>query len=820
MVGVGDVPCGQGGVLAGHQQLDILFLQLFQTAGGVPSAHIMEHEHGVQTAGHGQIEDLQLAVLGVLGLIFLVGQGNFFFFHVRTGADKDVVVVAPCRETEASMDFQVLDRVEDVGAVLDDLAEQAAQGVAALAQDAGRIEDGPVDASALEDADVLEHSAVRGEQLIGISLNGIHTAQFLDRRPAGDHRTRGSGSLLQPQGCKACDEGGGQRRTHAEHSGQRRSAAVEAAAKDAEDQTGQHSRTQQDVIRLTGAALTGAGAEALLHHRVVPLGGSAEQHPGVFFVHVLGEDADKVFVLGAERTAMLRTGLRQFEAALDRGQKDTVAQQCKEQPQRRNAGQKGEAGRLIVLRVQQSHSGLQKRSAGCHRGHGLHAGAFAPQPLQAVPHDGPAHSQRQRQEEQISGIEGRRGSYGVKAAQRADKALRGEAEVEQHQCKDAAQRTAQCKGRAHLVQPFPHLFRCLGRFFLFDRRFLDGCGLRSSRGSTGLFGRLCRRFLLRRLHRSRLVAVVQDHERQAHAVVMVRRRRAGRGCGRFLVVALAEELHRRGRMGLRCLIFCKHHRGHRHDRLLRRCIRLFFCVRFRCNDRNCRGALFRFCGLHRLGRLFLLRRKLCTKQHGFERLHFPVLVLLLRGARLVLDRLFPGRGLLFCRLFLRLGSRRLRRFEGSCGLLGLFRLRLGGADRLSGLRLLGPRPCDFLFQRQDQLQVGGFLRLLAAQLYLAGTALFGCAAFRLFGLFTVEQPAQQALGLFFILTVPPGHLLRDLGYTGGKKGAEFFFAGVELFLRHFLPLVILWHPDLPSLVSFGTGQLSSVRRAGFGSHTG
>ena len=160
MVGVGDVPCGQGGVLAGHQQLDILFLQLFQTAGGVPSPHIAEHEHGVQTAGHGQIEDLQLAVLGMLGLIFLVGQGNFFFFHVRTGADEDAVVVAPCRETEAAMDFQVLDRVEDVGAVLDDLAEQAAQGIAALAQDAGRIEDGPVDASALEDADVLEHGTV------------------------------------------------------------------------------------------------------------------------------------------------------------------------------------------------------------------------------------------------------------------------------------------------------------------------------------------------------------------------------------------------------------------------------------------------------------------------------------------------------------------------------------------------------------------------------------------------------------------------------------------------------------------------------------
>ena len=152
--------------------------------------------------------------------------------------------------------------------------------------------------------------------------------------------------------------------------------------------------------------------------------------------------------------------------------------------------------------------------------------------------------------------------------------------------------------------------------------------------------------------------------------------------------------------------------------------------------------------------------------------------------------------------------------------MGLFRLRLGGADRLGRLRLLGLRLCDFLFQRQDQLQVGGFLLLFAAQLYLAGTALFGCAAFLLFALFTAEQPAQQALGLFFILIVPPGHLLRDLGYTGGKKGAEFFFAGVELFLRHFLPLVILWHPDLPSLVSFGTGQLSPVRRAGSGSHTG
>ena len=122
----------------------------------------------MQTAGHGQIEDLQLAVLGVLGLIFLVGQGNFFFFHVRTGADEDAVVVAPCRKTEAAMDFQVLDRVEDVGAVLDDLAEQAPQGLTAVVEDAGRIKDGTVDAAALEDADVLQIHAVGGKELLSL----------------------------------------------------------------------------------------------------------------------------------------------------------------------------------------------------------------------------------------------------------------------------------------------------------------------------------------------------------------------------------------------------------------------------------------------------------------------------------------------------------------------------------------------------------------------------------------------------------------------------------------------------------------------------
>ena len=270
----------------------------------------------MQTAGDGQIQDLQLAVFRVLGLILLVGQGHIFLFHVCAGADEDTVVVAPRGEAEAPMDFQILDGVEDVGAVLDDLAEQAAQGVAALAEDAGRIEDGPVNAAALEDADVLQQDAVRREQLVGVGLHRVHTAQLLDGRPAGHHSARGSCGLLQPQRRKAGDEGGGQGRPHAEHGGQGRRAAVDAAAHDEEYESGQKGHAQQDIVRFAGAALTGTGAKALFHHRVVPLGGAAEQHPRVFFFHILSQHPDKLLVLGAERAAPLRCGLRQRKSAL------------------------------------------------------------------------------------------------------------------------------------------------------------------------------------------------------------------------------------------------------------------------------------------------------------------------------------------------------------------------------------------------------------------------------------------------------------------------------------------------------------------------
>src|SRR5699024_8586314 len=103
--------------------------------------------------------------------------------HVGAGTDQDAVVVAPGREAQPRVDLQVLDGGQDVGAVSDDGAEQPAQGVAALVQDAAGVEDGAVDPAALEDADVLQLGALGGEQLSRVHLDGVDAVQLLDAGP-------------------------------------------------------------------------------------------------------------------------------------------------------------------------------------------------------------------------------------------------------------------------------------------------------------------------------------------------------------------------------------------------------------------------------------------------------------------------------------------------------------------------------------------------------------------------------------------------------------------------------------------------------------
>ena len=242
-------------------------------------------------------------------------------------------------------------------------------------------------------------------------------------------------------------------------------------------------------------------------------------------------------------------------------------------------------------------------------------------------------------------------------------------------------------------------------------------------------------------------------------------------------------------MGLRRLVLRKYQLGQRRSRPLRLGIRLFFRSRL-LDSRGFRDALLR---------LFGLRLRLRAEEHGLQCLHLPVLVLLLRGARAVLDGLFPGGRLFFRWLFVRLGGRRLRRF--GLGHLGLLRFRLGRTRRSRRLRRLRLRRLCLLFQLQDQLQLGGFLLLLTAQPDLAGAALFRCAVGLRLRFLAAEQPTEQPFGLIGRSIVPSGHLLRDLRHTGRKKGTEFLVAGVDLFLRQFLPLFILWHllSSLPDL---------------------
>ena len=73
------------------------------------------------------------------------------------------------REAQPGVLLQILDREQDIDAVLDDLAEQPAQGVAALVQHTGCIQDSAVDAAALEDADILQRYAVGGKQVVASS---------------------------------------------------------------------------------------------------------------------------------------------------------------------------------------------------------------------------------------------------------------------------------------------------------------------------------------------------------------------------------------------------------------------------------------------------------------------------------------------------------------------------------------------------------------------------------------------------------------------------------------------------------------------------
>ena len=83
-----------------------------------------------------------------------------------------------------------------------------------------------------------------------------------------------------------------ERGAHAEYGGQGRRAAADAAAKQQEHQPVQHTGSQQDVRGLPGTALTGPLPKALLHQLFVPIGGAAEEDPGVFLVQTPGEHPD------------------------------------------------------------------------------------------------------------------------------------------------------------------------------------------------------------------------------------------------------------------------------------------------------------------------------------------------------------------------------------------------------------------------------------------------------------------------------------------------------------------------------------------------
>ena len=533
MVGLGNVPRRQAGVLTGDQQTDVLLLQGSKAACHIAAAHIAQHEHGMQIAGHCQIQNLQLAVFGVAVLVVLLRQGNALLLHVAAGADEDAVIVAPCRETQPGVLLQILDREQDIGAVLDDLAEQPAQGITAFVQHTGRIQDGAVDAAALEDTNILQRYAVGGKQVIGVQLNGVDAAQLLNGCPAGHHSAHSGSRSLQPQRRQPGHQHRGKGCAHAQHGSRCSHSAVDAAAEQQKSYAAEHCCRQQDIGHLAGAALAGALAEALLHKVIAGgLHRAAQQHPWVLLFQIPGEGADQVFISGAVSAPQFAALCCQRIAALHGSQHYPAAHQRQKQPQRCHTGQQTDAlGAAVGVGIQHGHYRLQQ---GCHssqRGHGVCTGTAA-QTGQAIPQHRVAHKQAGGKQQQIGGIERRRGSVRVQHRKRRQQTLCRQPKVQQHHSQNARQHTPQSQLCGHVVQLVGGGFRhsILGR----GSCFCCGCGLglcRSRRGGSCRCG-CC--FI------SRSAILLQREQRQAHGILFFRL--AGSG---LFVLCRAEHLENR-----------------------------------------------------------------------------------------------------------------------------------------------------------------------------------------------------------------------------------------------------------------------------------
>ena len=352
-------------------------------------------------------------------LVILLRQGNALLLHVVAGADEDAVIVAPCRETQPGVLLRILDREQDIGAVLDDLTEQPAQGVAAFVQHTCCIQDGAVDAAALEDADILQRYAVGGKQVVGVQLNGVNAAQFLNGSPAGHHSAHSGSRSLQPQRRQTRHQHRGKGCAHTQHGSSRSHGTVDAAAEQQEGYSAEHCCRQQNAGHLAGTALAGALAEALLHKVIAgSLHRAAQQHPRVLLLQIPGEGADQVLIAGAVSTPQFAALCRQRVAALHGSQHHPAAHQRQKQPQRRHTGQQTDAlGAAVGVGIQHGHHRLQQ---GCHsgqRGHGIRTGTAA-QTGQTVPQHRVAHKQAGGKQQQIGGIERRRGSVRVQHRKR------------------------------------------------------------------------------------------------------------------------------------------------------------------------------------------------------------------------------------------------------------------------------------------------------------------------------------------------------------------------------------------------------------------
>ena len=186
-VGLGDAGYRQPRVAGLHRNQGAGLVQPGQQLAHLLVGGVAEDEHGRQLARGGQVEQLPLPLLAVLGLVVGRGQVDAVVAHQLPVAHQHPLVLDPAGVAHGVFVGKAVVGQQDVGAVFDHLHKHRLQVGLPGAEDAGRLEDGLVDPLPAEGLDAVQQHAPPGEEVGVADHQPVEVVQPLHRRVARQH---------------------------------------------------------------------------------------------------------------------------------------------------------------------------------------------------------------------------------------------------------------------------------------------------------------------------------------------------------------------------------------------------------------------------------------------------------------------------------------------------------------------------------------------------------------------------------------------------------------------------------------------------------